>query len=151
MGRRLALSALVAWTLFALAALSAAAPLALAAYFSPEYELFRVPIASWVVFCLSSILLFLDLVALLLWLRLRRAGRELETASRSLLEMRAVPLQVTIPAVCGAEHLARVEFLAIVQSLFSRLPAIEYIHLKPLAGGYSGSTTVLARLQRRPG
>jgi hypothetical protein len=150
MNRRVARSALV-WILFALAALSAATPVALAAYFSPEYEFFRVPIASWVVFCLSGILLTLDLIAILLWFRLRRADREVEAASRALLEMRAEPLPAAIPAVCGAEHLARVEFPALVQTLFSRLPDIAYIHLKPLAGGYSGSTTVLARLQRRPG
>jgi hypothetical protein len=144
-------SAILAWILFILAALAAAVPVVLAVRFSSEYEFFRVPLASWVVFCLSGILLALDLVAILLWLRLRRVNRDLGEAGQSLMEMRAEPLQATIPAVCGAEHLARVEFPAIVQVLFSRLPAIEYIHLKPLAGGFSGSTTVLARLQRRSG
>lgn len=151
MSRRSTPGAPVAWLLLVLAALAAAAPVILAARFSPPYEFFRVPIASWVVFCLSGILLALDAAALVLWLRLRRADREAEAAGRALLEMRAAPLSAAIPAVCGAEHLARVEFPALVQTLFSRLPGVEYIHLKPLAGGYSGSTTVLARLQRRPG
>jgi hypothetical protein len=151
MSSRLSRSALLAWTLFTLAALAAAAPVALAARFSSEYELFRVPIASWVVFCLSGILLALDLAAFLLWFRVQRLNRDLAEAGQSLIELRSEPLQATIPAICGAEQLARVEFPVIIQVLFSRLPAIEYIHLKPLAGGFSGSTTVLARLQRQPG
>jgi hypothetical protein len=144
-------TAILAWLLFVFAALAAGTPVVLAARFSAEYEFFRVPIASWVVLCLAGVLLALDLGAVLLWYRLRQANRNLDQAHRSLMEMRAEPLPATIPAVCGAEYLARVEFPAIVQTLFSRLPAIEYIHAKPLAGGFSGSTTVLARLQRRSG
>ncbi len=142
---------IVSWVLFALAAMFAIAPVALSWHYAPQYEFFRVPIASWVVFCLCAVLLLLDGVAVWYRIRLRAARQGAQEADRALVELRAKPAQLAIPALYGYECLPRPEFATIVQVLFSHLPNVPYIHLRPLSGGYGGSAVVLARLQRKPG
>ena len=123
---------------FALAAIS---PLLLAWFFPSGPGFFHVRFNAWFVYSLSGVLLLLDGIACWLWYQLRKTSRDLT-------DLAGQPLGEEIPAVYGHTHLARAEFLALIQILFRRPPDVKYVHVRPLPGGYGGSTTVLAQLQR---
>jgi len=134
-------SSVLFWLLFVASAVAATIPVVLAVVYSPGFGFLNVPFASWFVLGLSGLILTLDGAALYFWRRFRKTSQEL-------LGLKKQPLEEEIPTVCGHEHLDRAEFLPIVQILFRRPPDVRYIHVTRLPGGYGGSTTVLARLQR---
>ncbi|MEJ2211097.1 MAG: hypothetical protein P8129_18940, partial [Anaerolineae bacterium] len=139
--------------------LAAVFPVALAAYYSSDYEFFRVPIASWVVFCLGGIILLLDAVVILVQRRFRKSGQALsraeealDTMSRQLAALQATPLQASLPVVRGYEHLACAEFVVLLQTLFGATPDVGCVQVvKSFAGGYGGNSTLLVRLQSTQG
>jgi hypothetical protein len=131
----------------ALLALSAVALLAVAGItyaifvLAPKYGLLRVPIASWFVFGLNGLIVALCMAMIYLGYRLRRTDRE----SGGLLNQ--APGE-RIPTVGGHKCLDEAAFLPLVQMLFRGLPDVQHIQIRPLPGGYGGSTTVLAELRR---
>jgi hypothetical protein len=130
--------------LFVAVAVAAIIPVALAVVYSSEFEFLQVPFASWFVFGLSGLILALDGIAFHFWRRLHRTGQELIALMKQ-------PLEDEIPAIYGHKYLDSAEFLVILQILFRRPPEVKYVHVKPLPGGYGGSTTVLAELQPEQG
>jgi hypothetical protein len=140
--------------LWGLAAVSIVATLtfvALVAVYSTEYEVLFVPIASWFVCGLNSLLLALAGTALYFWWQVHATRKNLAETGRELADVKKQPLEDEIPAIYGHQYLAEGEFLALIQILFRRPPDIRYVHIRPLPGGYSGSTTLLAELQRKQG
>jgi hypothetical protein len=127
----------------------AAAPVILVTLiYAAEYGLLDVPIASWFVFGLVGVILVVNGLAFSLWLRFHQAQKALAEAKQDLAALSRPPLTTNeIPVVCGYQHLDQAEFLVIIQTLFKYPPSVQYVHLKPLPGGYSGSTTLLADLQ----
>lgn len=116
--------------------------------YSAEYGFFDVPIASWFVFGLVGVILAVDGLAFSLWLRFHRTRNALAEAKREWVALKRPPLTTDeIPVVCGYQHLDQAEFLVIIQTLFKPPPSVQYVKLKPLPGGYGGSTTILAELQ----
>src|SRR5512136_2053432 len=137
------------WSLAAISVVATLTFVALVAVYSAEYEVLFVPIASWFVCGLNSLLLALAGMALYFWRRVHVTGKSLAGAGRELADLKRQPLVDEIPAIYGHQHLAESEFLVLVQMLFRRPPDIRYVHIRPLPGGYSGSTTLLAELQRK--
>jgi hypothetical protein len=133
----------MAW-LFALPAIAALLPVILVVTHASKYGLLYVPIASWIVLGLSALALLLDGVAFYLWRRLRRERR-------ALADVKKRPLYDEIPVVYGHRGLERAEFLTLIQVLFRHPPDVQYVHARALPGGYGGSMTVLAELQRKQG
>jgi len=131
------------WTLFIIVALAiAASPVAVSLVYSSKYDFLYVPIASWFVFALVGSALTLGGIAgYWLWRRLRRM-------SQKLTNLTGQPLEDEIPVVRGHKHVDKAEFLTIIQVLFKRFSDVRYIQVKPLPGGYGGSTTVSAKLRR---
>lgn len=134
-------SGVLLWVLFGAFAIAAIVPVILALVYAPSYGLLDVPIASWFALGLSGLVLALDGIAIYFWRRLRKVDLELAG-------LRGEPIEDRIPAVYGHECLDRAEFVPIVQAIFRRPPDVEYVHVKRLPGGYGGSATVLAQLQR---
>jgi hypothetical protein len=112
--------------------------------FATDYALLRIPFASGFVFILDG--LILALIGLALYFR-RWANR----AEVALSELSGQPLEDDIPTVFGHEHLERAEFLSVIQILFRHTLNPKFVQVRPLPGGYGGSTTVLAKLQREQG
>ncbi len=131
------------WVLFAVCALALLAlPVALASVYAPRYGFFRVPFASWFVFGLVGASIALGGTACtVFWWRFRRAGREI-------LDLTKQPLVEDVPAVYGHRRLGRAEFVPLIQILLRRFSDVRYVQVRPLPGGYGGSTTVLAELRR---
>jgi hypothetical protein len=131
------------WILFAVCALVLVAlPIALAGVYALQYGFFRVPFASWFVFGLIGAAVALGGIACyVFWRRFRRANREI-------LDLTKQPLIEDIPAVYGHRHLDRAEFVPLIQILLRRFSDVRYVQVRPLPGGYGGSTTVLAELRR---
>lgn len=127
--------------LLALVLIVTAISVTLIGIYSSDYGLLRVPFASWYVLGVEGLLLVLAGCAYYFWRRLRRGERDLAA-------LRGNPLVEELPAIYGHRHLARAEFVPLIQALL-RLPGIAGVHVKPLPGGYSGSTTVLAEPQSR--
>ncbi len=116
--------------------------------YAAEYGLLDVPIASWFVFGLVSVILIADGLAFYLWLRFHRAKKALAEARRELTALTRPALTTDeIPVVCGYQHLDWPESLVVIQTLFKPPPSVQYVRLMPLPGGYGGSTTLLADLQ----
>jgi len=122
---------------------------ALVVVYSTEYEVLFVPIASWFVCGLNGLMLALAGMAFYFWRRFHLTRKSLIESDHELAGLKKQPLEDEIPAVCGHQHLAEGEFLVLVQILFRRPPDIQYVHVRPLPGGYGGSTTLLAQLQRK--
>jgi len=141
------ISKVLPWVLFITFFIAAIIPPILA--YASEYDLLYAPFASWFVFVLSGLILALDGIAFYSWHQFRKTRKYLAETSQKLIDLTKQPLEDEIPAVCGHKHLDEAEFLALIQILFRHPPGIEYIHVKPLPGGYGGSTTVLAKLQRK--
>jgi hypothetical protein len=141
-------SEVLLWTLFIICALAATVPWLLTSLYSSGYTFFRVPFASWFVLSLSGVVLVLDGVGLYFWRRFCRAKKSLLETRQELTGLKQQPLMDQIPTVCGHECLSRAEFLALLQILFRHPPNVNYIHVRPLPGGYGGSMTLLAKLQR---
>ncbi len=146
MKRTIPSSETLTWTLFVVLALAiAAAPVAVSLLYSSKYDLLYVPIASWFVFVLVGSALTLGGIAgYWLWSRLRRTSQELAGLTGQ-------PIDGEIPVVRGHRHVEKAEFLTIIQALFKPFPDVRYIQVKPLPGGYGGSTTVSAKLRREQG
>ena len=132
------------WILFGSFAVAATLPVILTAIYAPEYGILDVPFASWFVVGLSGLMLVLDGLAVYFWRRFRGKRRELAALTRQ-------PLGEEVPAVHGHKCLAPPEFLAIVATLFGRPPEVKHVYVKPLPGGYGGSTTVLVELGHEDG
>ena len=132
------------WGLFLISALTTITSVILALVYSSEYSFLRVPFASWFVFGLGALILALDGLAFYFW---RQSGE----VRQELLELTGQPLEDGIPAICGHKNLDQAEFLSIIQILFRRPFDTKYVYVNPLPGGYGGSTTVLAELQRERG
>ncbi|MEA3339667.1 MAG: lipopolysaccharide kinase InaA family protein [Chloroflexota bacterium] len=141
--KRTILSEELTWTLFIILALAiTATPVAVSLVYSSKYDFLYVPIASWFVFVLVGAALTLGGVASYwLWRRLCRTSQDLT-------DLTGQPLEDRIPAVCGHKHVDQAEFLTIIQVLFKRFPDVRYVQVKPLPGGYGGSTTVSVKLRR---
>jgi len=140
MKRSIAGSEVLLWILLIISASATITSLTLALVYSVEHDFLHVPFASWFVLGLGGLILTLDGVAFYFWRRFRKT-------SQKLVDLITPPLDFEIPVVYGHKHLDRAEFLPIIQVLFAHLPDIKYIQVKPLPGGYGGSTTVLADLQ----
>lgn len=141
-------SEVLLWVLCVASAIAAITSVTLALVYSSEHNFLYVPFASWFVLGLSGLILTLDGIALYFWRRFCKTRKDLVETNQELVDLREQPLEDEIPAVCGHKHLDKAEFMAIIQILFRHPPDIKYIHVKPLPGGYGGSTTVLAKLQR---
>ncbi|MEJ2555963.1 MAG: hypothetical protein P8186_07010 [Anaerolineae bacterium] len=123
-------------------AIAIATFLGLALAYSSEYNFLYVPFASWFVLGLSGLILALAGFAFYLWRRFRKVNQELA-------DLKKEPLAEEMPVIYGHKYLDKAEFVTTIQSLFRRPPDIKYVHVKPLPGGYGGSTTVLVELQRQ--
>jgi hypothetical protein len=139
------------WGLVAISVIATITFVALVAVYSTEYEILFVPIAAWFVCGLNGLLLALTGMALYFWRRIHVLRKSLGETGRELADLKKHPLEDEIPAIYGHQHLAEGEFLVLVQILFRRPPDIRYVHIRPLPGGYGGSTTLLAELQRKQG
>ena len=137
------------WVLCVTSTIVTITSVTLALVYSSEYDFLYVPFASWFVFGLSGLILTLDGIAFYFWRRFCRTRKDLAKTSQELIGLKKQPLADEIPAIYGHKHLDKAEFLTIVQILFRRPPDIKYVHVKPLPGGHGGSTTVLAKLQRK--
>ena len=142
-------SDILLWILLGISIIAATATVGLAIVYSAEYDFLFVPFAAWFVFGLIGILMFLVGLAFFYWRRYRQTNRMLEETNQNLNSLGRQPLEDNLPVVYGHKGLDRPEFGPIIQMLFRRPPAIKYVHVQPLPGGYGGSTTVLARLQRQ--
>lgn len=129
------------WILFVTFAIAAVSPMILAWIYPSGYGFFHVRFNSWFVFGLSGLMLALDGIVCYFWRQFRKTNQELIGLTKQ-------PLEDEIPVVYGYKHLDKAEFLALLQILFRRPPDIKYVHVTSLPGGYGGSTTVLAKLQR---
>ncbi len=151
MKRNILGSDVLLWSLAAVSIVATLTFVALVAVYSTEYEVLFVPIASWFVCGLNALLLALVGTAFYFRRRVRVTGKSLVETGRELANLKKQPLEDEIPAIYGHQHLAEGEFLVLVQILFRRPPDIRYVHVRPLPGGYSGNTTLLADLQRKQG
>ncbi len=151
MKRTISGSDILLWSLAAASVIATVTFVALVAIYSAEYEMLFVPIAAWFVCGLNGLLLALTGMALYFWRRAYTARKSLAESGRELADLKKQPLEDEIPAIYGHQHLAEGEFLVLIQILFRRPPDIRYVHIRPLPGGYSGSATLLAELQRKRG
>jgi hypothetical protein len=135
-------SEVVLWLLLVASVIAIVTSVGLALVYSSEYNFLYVPFASWFVLGLSGLILALAGFAFYLWRRFRKVNQEL-------IDLRKEPLAEEMPVIYGHKYLDKAEFVTIIQSLFRRPPDIKYVHVKPLPGGYGGSTTVLVELQRQ--
>ncbi|MEW5959312.1 MAG: lipopolysaccharide kinase InaA family protein [Chloroflexota bacterium] len=149
MKRTVSGSDVLLWILLGTAISAATVTVVLALIYSAEYDFFFVPFAAWFVFALLGLLLILAGLALYFWRQYRHTSRALAETRQTLTGLSQQPFEDQLPVVWGHKQLDQPEFLAIIQMLFRRPPAINYVHVQPLPGGYGGSATVLARLQRR--
>jgi len=144
-GSRVAPLLFAALLLIALAA--AIGTLALIVANADQYGLAGVPVASWLVLGLVALLLAVAAAGAYAWAGWRKAQGRLSETARELADMQSQPIKDPIPAVVGHRQLSHAEIVALLQILFRRPSEVRYVHVAPLAGGFGGSTVLLARLQ----
>lgn len=133
------------WVPFVVAVALAGATLALALHYAQDYGgLLKVLFLSWYVFVISGFFVIFTAVLNGIATSLRRRLREMEEWIRCL---RKQLEEGRIPIVHGFEKLSIAAHLVLVQKLFIAHPCIEYVDVRPLPGGYGGSTTLVAGIK----